>query len=255
MYVQTLDEYLIFNRCYKAVVTKAKQESIDLLAAHTLLKSSGFDFSTLLVGHPEPYTINVSQALSLAIHEVCSITGNNFVDADFIKDIDWMKNLRNSIEHYEFEFTVKEVRLCIGRLVRGLDVFTDVFSLFSLEDEVGNDRLSTFTVLVDEYEHALSEAHYDVKEAKNKLFQGTRPSERMFIEWNTYHCYNCDNYTLIPNEDSLTGYRCTYCENEESEEIEVACDICDLPCANGEMSYWGEEVGSVCPRCVDPEAY
>ncbi len=101
MYVQTLDEYLIFNRCYKAVVTKAKQESIDLLAAHTLLKSSGFDFSTLLVGHPEPHTINVSQALSLAIHEVCSITGNNFVDADFVRDIDWMKNLRNSIEHYD----------------------------------------------------------------------------------------------------------------------------------------------------------
>ncbi|MBE0444932.1 hypothetical protein [Psychrobacter sp. FME5] len=255
MYVQTLDEDLVYSKCYKHLVKKAKEDSVDLLAAHVSLVASGFDFSTLLVGQTNPYTITVDQALSIVINETCSSTGNKFVDDQFITDITDMKDLRNSIEHYEFEFTVKEVRLCIGRLVRGLDEFTDIFSLFSLENEVGKDRFSVFSVLVDEYEHAVSEAHHDVTEAKNALFRGVRPKHTMFIEWNVYYCESCHYDTLIPNEDSLTGYRCTYCENEESGEIEKDCDICGSPWANREMSYWGEDVGNVCPRCVNPEAY
>ncbi|MGM8910191.1 hypothetical protein ACS8FB_08725 [Psychrobacter sp. 1U1] len=255
MYVQTLDKDLVYSKCYKHLVKKAKEDSVDLLAAHVSLVASGFDFSTLLVGQTNPYTITVDQALSIVVNETCSSTGNKFVDDQFITDITDMKDLRNSIEHYEFEFTVKEVRLCIGRLVRGLDEFTDIFSLFSLENEVGKDRFSVFSVLVDEYEHAVSEAHHDVTEAKNASFRGVRPKHTMFIEWNVYYCESCHYDTLIPNEDSLTGYRCTYCKNEESGEIEIDCDICGSPWANREMSYWGEEVGNVCPRCVDPEAY
>lgn len=255
MYVQTLDENLVYSKCYRKLVSQAKEDNVDLLAAHVSLAASGFDFSTLLVGQTNPYTITVDQALSIVANETCSSTGNKFVDQEFITDITDMKDLRNSIEHYEFEFTVKEVRLCIGRLVRGLDEFTDIFSLFSLENEVGKDRFSVFSVLVDEYEHALSEAHHDVIEAKNALFRGVRLKHTMFIEWNVYYCESCHHDTLIPNKDSLTGYRCTYCGNEESGEIEVDCDVCCLPWANSEMSYWGDEVGNVCPRCANPEAY
>ena len=255
MYVQTLDESLVYTRCYKHLVRKAKEDGVDLLAAHVSLAASGFDFSRLLVGIANPHTITVDQALSIVANETCDFTGNKFVDEQFITDITNLKDLRNSIEHYEFEFTVKEIRLCIGRLVRSLDEFTDIFSLFSLENEVGKDRFSVFSVLVDEYEHALSEAHNDVIDAKNALFRGVRLKHTMFIEWNVYYCEECGHDTLIPNEDSLTGYRCTYCENEESEEIESDCDICGTPWANGELSYWGDEVGSVCPRCVNPEAY
>ncbi|WP_350562849.1 hypothetical protein [Psychrobacter sp. CAL346-MNA-CIBAN-0220] len=255
MYVQTLDENLVYSKCYRKLVSKAKEDNVDLLTAHASLAASGFDFSTLLVGQTTPHTITVEQALSIVANETCSSTGNKFVDQEFITDITDMKDLRNSIEHYEFEFTVKEVRLCIGRLVRGLDEFTDIFSLFSLENEVGKDRFSVFSVLVDEYEHALSEAHHDVIDAKNALFRGTRPKHTTFIEWNVYYCESCHHDTLILNKDSLTGYRCTYCGNEESGEIEVDCDVCGLPWANSELSYWGDEVGNVCPRCVDPEAY
>lgn len=255
MYVQTLDENLIYSKCYRHLVKKAKADSVDLLTAHASLAASGFDFSTLLVGEINPYTITVDQALSIVADETCSYTGNKFVDEQFITDITNMKNLRNAIEHYEFEFTVKEVRLCIGRLVRGLDEFTDIFSLFSLESEVGTDRFSVFSVLVDEYEQDISEAHHDVTEAKTALFRGVRPKHTMFIEWNVYYCESCHHDTLIPNEDSTTGYRCTYCGNEESGEIEVDCDICGLPWAKSELSYWGDEVGNVCPRCVNPEAY
>jgi phage-related protein len=255
MYIQTLDENLVYLKCYKKLTQKAKEANVDLLAAYKLLEESEFDFSTLINGHANPYTITVDHVISIAKNEMCSITGNKFVDQDFIDDINWMKGLRNSIEHYEFEFTVKEVRLCIGRLVRGLDEFTDVFSLFNLESEVGKDKFHVFSVLADEYEQTLSEAHHEVKETEDALYRGTRLKEQMFIEWNVYTCESCGYDTMIPNSDSSTGYKCTYCENEESEEIEVDCDTCYLPWANGEMTYLDENLANVCPRCVNPEAW
>lgn len=257
MYLQTLDNDLVFSKCYKEVLKRSKADETDLLSAFNALENEGTDFGKLIQGQISPHTVTVEQALSIAKCEVCGITGNHFVDQDFIDDINWMKNLRNSIEHFEFEFTAKEVRLCVGRLVRGLAEFTDVFSLFDLDVEVGEDRIHTFKVLVDEYEHALSEANISVSEQKHLLFSGVRPKHQMFIEWNVYTCPSCGNDTMIPNDDSSTGYRCTLenCENEESEDIEVDCDICGLPWSNGEMTSWEDTYSYVCPRCENPEAW
>ncbi len=62
---------------------------------------------------------------------------------------------------------------------------------------------------------------------------------------------------MIPNNDSSTGYRCTFegCGNEESEEVEVDCDICGMPWPNGDMISWGDTYTYVCPRCENPEAW
>ncbi|TMS79709.1 hypothetical protein [Pseudoalteromonas sp. S554] len=257
MYMQTLDDNLVFSKCYKEVLKRSKADETDLLSAFNALENEGFDFGKLIQGHISPHTVTVEQALSIAKSEVCGITGNHFVDQDFIDDINWMKDLRNSIEHFEFEFTAKEVRLCVGRLVRGLAEFTDIFSLFDLDEEVGEDRIHIFKVLADEYEHALSEANISVSEQKHLLFAGVRPKHRMFIEWNVYTCPSCGNDTMIPNDDSSTGYRCTLegCENEESEDIEVDCDICGSPWPNGEMTSWEDTYSYVCPRCENPEAW
>ena len=86
-----------------------------------------------------------------------------------------------------------------------------------------------FAVLIDEFEHDLQEAKLEVAETKAAIFNSTRPKHRMFIEWNEYNSEKCGNDTMIPNADSSTGYRCTLkdCENEESDEIEVDCDICE----------------------------
>ncbi|MFI0472206.1 hypothetical protein ACGLWX_05705 [Halomonas sp. HMF6819] len=257
MYLQSLDDNLVFSKCYKEVLKRSKMDETDLLSAFNALEGEGYDFGKLIQGHASPHTVTVEQVLSIAKCEVCGVTGNHFVDQDFIDDINWMKDLRNSIEHFEFEFTAKEVRLCVGRLVRGLVEFTDIFSLFDLDEEVGEDRIHTFKVLADEYEHALSEANISVSEQKHLLFSGVRPKYQMFIEWNVYTCPSCGNDTMIPNDDSSTGYRCTLegCENEESEDIEVDCDICSTPWPNGEMTSWEDTYSYVCPRCENPEAW
>lgn len=168
-----------------------------------------------------------------------------------------MKELRNSIEHFQFEFTAKEVRFYIGRLVRDLAEFTDLFSLFNLGDEIGDEKYHVFELLADEYEHALKEAHIDVTEAKAMLFSGVRPKHIMFVEWNVYTCPCCCNDTMIPNSESSSGYQCTLesCQNEVSEDIEVDCEICGCPWPNGEMSSWIDTYSDVCPRCDNPEAW
>lgn len=257
MYLQTLDENLVFTKCFKAVAARAKLDRVDLLAAFNSLETELFDFESLIKSQVNPHTVTVEQALSIARCEVCSRTGHNFLDQEFIDDINWMKDLRNSIEHFHFEFTAKDVRLCIGRLVRGLAEFTDIFSLFDLEQEIGKDHFYVFEALADEYEHALSEAILNVEEAKHALFANVRPKHQMFIEWNVYTCPSCGNETMIPNEDSSTGYRCTLegCDNEESEDIEVNCDICGTPWPNGEMSFWEDTYDYVCPRCENPEEW
>lgn len=257
IYLQTLDEFLVFSKCFKEVEKKAKSDGVDLLSAFSKLKAERFDFEKIVQGIPCPHTVNVEQALSVAMCEVCKITSNNFLDQEFIDDINWMKDLRNSIEHYEFDFTPKEVRLCIGRLIRGLADFADLFSLFDLESEVGKDRFHVFEVLADEYSHFLAEANITVAEAKRELFSGVRPKHQVFIEWNVYDCPSCGNSTMIPNRDSSTGYRCTFngCGNEESEEIEVDCDICGGAWQNGDMTSWEDTYTHVCPRCENPEAW
>lgn len=71
-------------------------------------------------------------------------------------------------------------------------------------------------------------------------------------------CPECGLDTMIYNELSSTGYRCTYCKNEESEEIEIQCTMCGSMWPNPEIVdiEWTEEghIESLCPICRrDPD--
>lgn len=43
---------------------------------------------------------------------------------------------------------------------------------------------------------------------------------------------------MIQNNDSTSGYRCTYCGAEDSGSIEVTCDVCGAEWPEEEMSSW-----------------
>jgi len=117
LYVASVDKNLVFSKCYKHVEKRAKKEAINLLQSYQLLCSEGFDFEALLTNVPHPHTITLDQALEFSKCEKCGVTGVDFVDVDFCNDIEWLKGLRNNIEHYQFRLPPKEVRLCISRLV------------------------------------------------------------------------------------------------------------------------------------------
>jgi len=249
LYIVTVDENLLFTKCYTPIRERAKRDSITVMDAYNALVSEGVDLGRLINGVARPYTVTLDQALSFAKCEKCSKTGVDFVDVDFCNDIDWLKNLRNDIEHYQFSLTPKEARLCIGRLVRGVAEFIDIFDLFNLEDEVGSDNLQIFQTLADEYSHLLIEAKKDVEEREAEAFRGVRPKFYEFVNWNVYECPDCTNNTMIPSEDSSTGYKCTFCQNEESDEIEVACDCCGAMAPGDDMSTWLTDDGDVEYRC------
>ncbi|MEI7198631.1 hypothetical protein WCT67_00375 [Pectobacterium parvum] len=254
LYITSVDEDLIFSKCFRHIEKRAKKDSIDLLKSYQLFCEEGFDFQSLLNDIPFPHTITLDQALAFSKCEKCSTTGVEFVDIDFCKDIEWIKGLRNNIEHYQFRLPPKEVRLCIGRLVRGVSEFIDIFDLFDLENEVGKNNYEIFSILADEYTHLLNEAKKEVEEKEANAFRGVRPKFYACIEWNVYECPECSNNTLIPSEASSTGYKCTFCSNEESDEIEIPCDCCGVMAAAEEMEKWPMDDGSVdnlCYFCSD----
>lgn len=44
MYLQTLDDNLVFSKCYKEVLKRSKADETDLLLAFNALENEGFDF-------------------------------------------------------------------------------------------------------------------------------------------------------------------------------------------------------------------
>lgn len=71
-------------------------------------------------------------------------------------------------------------------------------------------------------------------------------------------CPECNFETMIFNESSSTGYKCVYCENEESEEIEIQCTMCGSMWPNSEIAHveWTDEghIEKLCPYCRhDPD--
>lgn len=71
-------------------------------------------------------------------------------------------------------------------------------------------------------------------------------------------CPECGLDTMIFDESSSTGYKCTYCKNEESDEIEIQCTMCGSMWPNSEIAHieWTDEghIEKVCPFCRhDPD--
>ncbi|MGW8394488.1 hypothetical protein [Pseudoduganella sp. HUAS MS19] len=250
-YLISISPALIYTKCFREVQRKAKSEKINLKQAFESLLACGFDFDALVKGDTNPHTVNVDEALGFARLEMCSVSGVELVDNEFANDISWLKQLRNNIEHFEFTLTAQDVRLCIGRIVRGAIEFCEIFSLMVLAEEIGKERFHTFEMLANEYTQHRAEARTEMKRGKTEAFRGIRPKEWQFVEWNEFHCDVCGEHTMVPDAESTTGYKCQMplCGNEESEEIEVPCDVCGVPCPNGEMSRWDEFLSHVCPQC------
>nr|WP_315231841.1 hypothetical protein [uncultured Albidiferax sp.] len=249
MYVATLEENLIFSKCFRYAEKLADSDKTNILEAIEKLKNNKFEFQSLIKSEPNPHTITLDQAMKLAKCEKCSRTGVDFVGTDFSDDVNWIKGLRNNIEHYQFSLAPKEVRLTIGRLVRSSVEFVDIFGLFNLEEKIGKESLDIFNGLADEYIQSLTEAKLEVAEQEAEAFRGVRPKHYAFIEWNVYSCPECSNPTLIPNKDSSSGYRCTFCKNEESGEIEVSCDSCGASAPSEEMKAWRLDDDVIEYRC------
>lgn len=193
----------------------------------------------------ESQTIGLFEAVNFLKNEGHEITDR------FEKDLSWLKKLRNGIEHHKFSMDTSEVEETIGRLMSAIVEFDESHESIDISSYIQSEQYDLFHELANTYEGRLKKAEELVEE----ILAGCDPKEDSCA---VYHCYECDHDTMAPDPDSDTGYRCTFCGNEESEDIEVECGICGQAWPLWQMKSldWADtgNYDYYCPYCLhDPE--
>lgn len=203
-----------------------------------------------LLIYKDPFSQKLDKNKTIGLWEAVNFINNeapDTVSAELRKDLEWIKRLRNEIEHHKFTMDVPQVRTTLGRLFRSVMEFVDEYSDLDVEKFIPTHAKETFKVLSDEYEFSVRDAikKADQVEEDKPIDHSSDPdSDPVRLT-----CPNCDLSTLVLCEDSDTGYRCTFCGNEESDELPASCDICGVRTTQEELVYWECEGGEMEGRC------
>jgi hypothetical protein len=203
-----------------------------------------------LLIYKEPFAQKLDRNKTITLWEAVNFINNEAagtVSKELRADLEWLKRLRNEIEHHKFTMDVPQVRITMGRLFRSVLEFLEDYSDVEVESHIPAHTMETFRVLSDEYEFrkrdALREA--DAVENANPRDYSSGDDEPPV----RFDCPECDNPTLVLNAESGTGYRCTFCENEDSDELPATCDICGVQTTVGELDFWELGDGDWEGRC------
>lgn len=203
----------------------------------------------LIYMNPFESNLKPEKARTIGLWEAVNFINNeekDTVSGDFRKDLEWLKKLRNDIEHHKFEMDVATARTTIGRLFRAVLEFIDYNSNVDIEQAIPQNAMDTFKVLSDEYQFKLKDAlrAADAIERDNPRDPSDPDVPEVRID-----CEGCGNFTMVLNDASGTGYRCTVCDNEDGDNIPTNCDICGAACDTGDLDYWEVEGGQREGRC------
>lgn len=161
--------------------------------------------------------------------------GNN-IDKDFNKDLEWLKKLRNDIEHFKFEMETKDIRRTLGRLTTALVEFCEEIADIELESLISPVNLKTFEELADEYKAELVNAKSEAKEESE--------------DDNTYDCHSCGERDTVAILNSQ--YVCKYCGFEDPD---VFCCVCGISFRESEGHIWNSDNPNhkdyICDGCYD----
>ncbi len=187
-----------------------------------------------LLIYKNPFSKDVHRQMTIGLWEAVQFLKNegHEIGQDFQNDLEWLKRLRNNIEHHKFTMDLDEVKTTLGRLTRALLEFNDNFDDFDIRKHVDGNNLKEFEALSDAYLAAIS----DAKLRASKLSE-TGEAEI---------CLHCDNETAALQKRS---YRCQYCE--ESDAL-LACCVCGADDRRFNMSLWNDEHDDyICEGCED----
>ncbi|MFT3801025.1 MAG: hypothetical protein QM766_07375 [Burkholderiaceae bacterium] len=203
-----------------------------------------------LLIYQNPFAKTLDRNKTIGLWEAINFIENEAkgsVSSELRTDLEWLKRLRNDIEHHKFEMEVAEVRVTIGRLFRSVLEFLSEHSDVDVESAIPDEAMRAYKVLSDEYEFRRDGAIRAAEEIANAL-ERHDPSDPDDAPVRV-HCDHCDNPTMVVNAESKTGFRCTFCDEEESDEVPANCDSCGATFAMGEMDYWETEDGVWEGRC------
>ncbi|PKD37912.1 hypothetical protein CWO84_21910 [Methylomonas sp. Kb3] len=203
-----------------------------------------------LLIYKDPFSKKLDKNKTIGLWECVNFINNedsDTVSSELRTDLEWIKRLRNEIEHHNFTMDVGQVRNTMGRLFRSVMEFLEDQSDVDIEAKIPAQTRDTFKILSDEYEFSIRNAVRDAEaiEKANPIRYSsdldTRPVRLV--------CPDCGHYTLALSSESGTGYRCTFCENEESDELPGVCDICGVHTTKGELDFWKMDDESFEARC------
>jgi ribosomal protein S27E len=201
-----------------------------------------------LLLYKDPFSPKLDRNKTIGMWEAVNFINNeatNTISKAFHADLNWLKGLRNNIEHHRFTMDVPLARTTIGRIFRSLLKFLEGYSDVEVEEHIPAHTMQTFKQLSDEYEFRRIDA---IREA-DKIEEVNTPSNDEADHVVRLDCPDCDNPTLVINKDSDSGFRCTYCGNEESDEIPVSCDICGVITTQDDIDVWEVGNGESESRC------
>ncbi|CAM3485454.1 DUF4145 domain-containing protein [Bordetella sputigena] len=202
----------------------------------------------LIYANPFAPKIDPLTAKTIGLWEAVNFINNEdegAVSGDFKKDLEWLKRLRNDIEHHRFELDVTDARITIGRLFRSVLDFLDSYGVVDVEERMPEATRAIFKVLSDEYEFKLHDAvkkATEIEEASDNPMDPDADPVRL-------GCEACGNDTMVVNKNSKTGYRCTYCDNEEGDNLPADCSNCSARLTFGELANWSDDFGGHELRC------
>lgn len=191
-----------------------------------------------LLIYKNPFSKNISKEGTIGLWDAVQFLKNEGKDisADLFKDLEWVKKLRNDIEHHKFEMNVHEVRRTLGRLIRATIEFNDEHGLLSLAEKIEANCRETFETLADEYRASIAEAR---AVAMDRSEDGV-----------AYDCTVCgmrNTAALVKDK-----YECHVCMEKVSI---VNCCLCNERFPETEVSVWNNDhppqIDYICEGCED----
>lgn len=185
-----------------------------------------------LLIYKNPFSANVEKQPTIGLWEAVQFLRNegHKIEPAFQKDLEWLKTLRNKIEHHKFAMDLPEVRVTLGRLTQALLEFNDYVSDFDVADHIAVANLEVFTTLSDKYRAVIAAAE---KQAEEESETGEPEL-----------CFQCGNATAALVNRVYTCFNCN-----ESDPI-IDCCICGIDDRSTNMSVWNDEHDDyICEGC------
>lgn len=192
-----------------------------------------------LLLYKNPFSKNIVKENTIGLWEAVQFLKNEgkLISPDFITDLEWIKKLRNDIEHSKFELDVIEVRDYLGRLIRATDEFNDEHALIDITTKLGGNHLAIYQQLGNEYKAKLATARVAAK----ANIQG---------EDEIYSCSICGESDVAVKIGS--ELQCMFCS--ETEPLRECCH-CSQQYKENEVRVWNNEAANnvdyMCDYCYD----
>ena len=158
------------------------------------------------------------------------------LEPDLHRDLEWLRTLRNDIEHYKFTMDIRQVRATLGRVLRATSDFGEGTGLDDLRGLVGYESRDTYDTLLDEYRDRLANAQADAANDSGGLGATV--------------CYSCGESKVAA--ERAEAVHCHFCDEDEPRH---ECVICSESFRESEMTPWNEDhppnVDFVCDSCFD----